>query len=224
MRITKTDALILGIATGMLLGAFGFSSIASAATSFTYQTFQKLIGGNNVVPVSPSYSYATQLQQPVASIASTTGSLSGGPLVIKVVADTPFGTSSPSLEISTTTSKTEALQITWPAVPGASGYAIYFGTSTPNSEKAYFVATSTNGAVNTVYTLTSTSSPNYDLLPHISTGFYSQIGSASSSVATAGNILTQSAATTTPCTTALNGSIFYNTANAHLWLLSLIHI
>jgi hypothetical protein len=220
MRITNRQlgTFALGLTVGVALVAG--SGIASAATSFTYQTFQKLIGTNNVVPISPSYSYATQLQQPSVTAASSTpgGSLTGGRIVAEVVATTPFGTSSPSAEIATTTNPSTSLQLSWPTIPGATGYAVYFGTTTPGSEQAYLVATSTNGAVNTYYTLTSTTSPNYDVRPHINTGFYTQLGSASSSIATAGNIQTSAAATTTSCTAALNGSIFYNTANAHLWL------
>jgi hypothetical protein len=68
------------------------------------------------------------------------------------------------------------------------------------------------------YTLTSTSSPTFDIPPHINTGFYTQMGSGSTTISTQGDILMQSVATTTACTTALNGSMFYNTANAHLWL------
>jgi hypothetical protein len=60
----------------------------------------------------------------------------------------------PSLEYATTTSINENINVVWAPVPGATGYVIYFGTSTPGSEQAYFIATTT-----TQYSLNSTSSP-----------------------------------------------------------------
>lgn len=191
--------------------------IADAGSSFTFSLFQQLVG-TGIVPTSPSQSYATQLNTPAVNAASTTGSLTGGSLNIRVVATTAFGTSSPSNEVATTTSVNEGLQLTWPTVPGANAYAIYIGTSTPGSEQAYFEATSTAGVVNSYYSLTSTSTPTYNALALSGAGFYSAFGSASSTIITSGLIQTVSTATTTPCTTALNGSIFYSSSNSHLWL------
>jgi hypothetical protein len=44
------------------------------------------------------------------------------------------------------------------------------------------------------------------------------MGSGSSSIITSGFIQSTESATTSPCTTALNGATFYNTSNSHLWL------
>jgi hypothetical protein len=219
MEIFKRNKYVIQGFIGGMAGTLLLSAgVALAASSFTYATFQKLIGGVYVTPVTTAYSYATQIQQPVVtSTASTTGSLSGGSLVTEVVATTPTGTSTPSLEIATTTSVNEGLLLKWAPVPGATGYAVYIGTSTPGSEQSYFTATSTSGAANTQYTLTSTSSPTYSALAASGSGFYAAMGSASSSIMTSGLIQSSTNATTT-CTTALAGAMFYSTVNAHLWL------
>jgi hypothetical protein len=189
-----------------------------AGSSFSYAVFQQLLVGNYIVPTVTSNAYATELQQPsVTSTASTTGTLSGGKLYLEVVATTVTGTSSPSAEIATTTSVNENVNIVWSPIPGATGYAVYFGTSTPGSEQSYFAATSTAGVVNTQYSLTSTTSPTYNTPSLNGTGYYASIGSGTSSIAVSGQIQVTSNATTT-CSTALNGAIFYSTANSHLWL------
>ena len=206
-----------GVALGLLI-VFSFSGVASAfGSSFSYATFQQLIG-NYIVPFATSNGYATELQSPIlTSLASTTGSLSKGQLYFEVVATTQNGTSSPSAEIATTTSKNENVNIYWTAVPGAQGYAVYFGTSTPGSEQAYFGATSTAGVPNTQYSFTSTSSPTFNVPAPSGAGYYALVGSATSTITTQGLIQATSNATTS-CNASLNGAIFYNTANSHLWL------
>jgi hypothetical protein len=201
---------------GLLLGA----SAALAASSITPGVFTKLVG-LFVQPITTSYSYGTPVQQPVATAASSTaaaGSLTRGPLVIEVAALTLTGTSSPSNEIATSSQGTNSeIHLTWPPVPGATGYAVYIGTTTPGSEHSYFMATSTAGVPNTFYTLTSTSSPKYYAIPGQGAGYFSSLGSGTTTLDTTGLIRAQSSATTT-CNASLNGTIFYSTTNSHLWL------
>jgi hypothetical protein len=211
------DAIILGAAiVGILVGSTAF-----AASSITPGVFTKIVG-LFVQPLTTSYSYGTQLQTPVVTAASSTnaaGSLTQGRLVVKVAALSLTGTSSPSNEIATSSQGTNSeIQLTWPQVPGATGYAIYIGTSTPGSEQSYLLATSTGGQVNNFYTLVSTSSPTYYAIPGQGAGYYTSANSASTSLDTTGLIRAQQAATTSACATALNGAMFYNAANAHLWL------
>ena len=207
------------IATLAALFLFGLTSISFAfGSSFSYAAFQQLIS-NYIVPFTTSTGYATELQSPViTSTASTTGTLSPGPLFIEIVATTQTGTSSQSNEYATTTSKNENINLYWPPVPGAQAYAIYFGTSTPGSEQAYFEATSTAGVVNTQYSLSSTSSPAYYTPAANGEGYYALIGSATTTITTQGLIQAISNATTTACSASVNVAIFYNTANSHLWL------
>lgn len=204
-------------ALGALFALSIMATQAFAASSITPGIFVKLVG-LFVQPVTTSYSYGTPVQQPQAfAIASTSGSLTPGPLLLQVAAVTRTGTSSPSAEVSTTTSASEGLNLSWAPVPGASGYAIYIGTSTPGSERSFFMASSTNGVPNNFYTLTSTSSPTFYTVPGQGAGYYTSMGSGTTSIDTTGLIRAQSSATTT-CTAALNGSVFYNPNNAHLWL------
>lgn len=201
---------------GAVIGITMAVSQAFAATNITPAVVAKIVG-LFVQPITTSYSYATQVQTPVLTAASSTtgGSLTVGTLYFEVAALTITGTSSPSNEIATTTvAGSSRIQLTWPAVPGATGYAVYFGTTTPGSENAYFMATS---SANTFYTFTSTSSPTFYPVPVQGAGYYSQQGSGTTTLDTTGLIRSQSAATTT-CTTALAGAMFYSTANSHLWL------
>ena len=166
----------------MLSGVAGFFyvPIANAASSFTQNIFS-LGGPNNqqITPISPAYTLNQVVAPPLASgTATTSGSLAIGqlPLYLSVVAITPGGTTTPSNEIATTTAKSlgEAIHLTIAPVPGAIGYALYFGTTTPLSENAYFATTTTS------MTLTSTSSPTaYGAPPTFTTAFGFQTASTS---------------------------------------------
>ena len=111
----------------------------------------------------------------------------------------------------------ENLQLTWPIISGATGYAIYVSTTTAGNEQGVLYATSTSGAVNTSYSLTSTSTVTYAIPSQSGTGYLASIGSATSTIQ-APIIAAVSSATTTNCTASINGAQFYNTANSHLWL------
>lgn len=185
--------------------AFAFNS------SFGYAAFLQLIGNN--AQAQPGTNITTQMTPPVITTASTTGALTQGPLFLEVVATSTTGTSSPSAEYATTTSNNEGITLTWPQVPGASGYLIYISTTTSGNEQGYFLSTTTSQ-----FTLNSTTSPIVGTPLSLGAGFYAALGSGSSSLTTAGPIQASSNATTTNCTTSLDGAQFFNTSNAHLWL------
>ena len=90
-------------------------------------------------------------------------------------------------------------------------------TTTPGNEQGVLYATSTSGAVNTYYSLTSTSSVIYAIPSQSGLGYLASIGSATSTIQ-APIIAAVSSATTTNCSASINGAQFYNTANSHLWL------
>lgn len=202
---------------GLLFGLFvcGASTALAFNSSFGYSAFLQIVGNNAQVGVGNNIT--AQLQSPLISAASTTGTLTGGPLFVEVSALSITGTSSPSNEIATTTTVNENLQLSWPTIPGATGYAVYVSTTTAGNEHGVLYATSTAGAVNTYYSLTSTTSVISGVPSSTGTGFLSSLGSSTSTVETA-IVQAVSSATTTNCTAALNGALFYNTANAHLWL------
>lgn len=218
MEMFKTRTFWEGLVGGVVASILVSALTAFAASSFSYGTFLQLIGQNNLAPFITSLSYTNQIQPPIITVASSTsGTLSGGPLQIEVAAVTLSGTSTPSNEFATTTIPNQAMQITWPPIPGASGYAIYVGTSTSGSEAAYLMATSTAGVPNTQYTLQSTTTVLLTSVSNQGSGYYTSEGSATTSIDTTGLIRAQSNATTT-CAASIAGSMFYNPNNAHLWL------
>ena len=104
-------------------------------------------------------------------------------------------------------------------MPGATGYAIFYSTTTPGAENAYQVATTTNQ-----YDFTSTSSPAYATPPTFATAFAAQLSNGTSSIAANGVNLTPFA-TTTPtiggsalaaggCTNATSTLAFGNTVSS----------
>jgi hypothetical protein len=210
MRTYKGIALGIGIAVLFSASvAFAFNS------SIGYGVFLQLIGANAQI-ITPD-AITTQLQSPAISAASTTGALQGGPLFIEIVATSYTGTSSPSNELATTTLPLQSLQFSWSTIPGATGYGIYVSTTTSGNEKGLFFATSTNGQVNTTYSLNSTSSPLFGTPVLTGTGFLTSDNSSTSTLETP-IIQAVSNGTTTSCTASLNGAQFYNLANSHLWL------
>ena len=210
----RTRNLIIGV-----LALAAFAPFAGAASSFVQVNFQKLVG-LNLVPVSTNYSYATQMVAPTVTAPTVfgAGSLSAGLLKIQVAALSATGTSSPSSEYATTSVASKSIYLSWATIPGATGYAVYVGTSTPGSEQSYFMATSTAGAVNTNYTLTSTSTPTYYSIPASGSGYFASIGSATTTFDTSGTIRAASSATTTTCGATNRGATFYNSANDLDWL------
>lgn len=158
-------------------------SKTDAATSITQSLFT-LGGASNqqIMPAFPSWNISVPLAPPVAvGTATTTGSLGTGslPIYLKVVAVNAAGVTAPSNEIATTTSRalTSAININITAIPGATSYRLYFGTTTPNSQNAYFATTSTS------MTLTSTSSPTaYGAPQTYPTAFSMQTGSSAPSI------------------------------------------
>jgi hypothetical protein len=184
-------------------------------SSFGYASFLQLIGNN--AQIGQGVNITSQIQSPLISAASTTGTLTAGPIYVEIAATSLTGTSSPSNEYATTTSSGENLQLTWPTISGATGYAVYVSTTTPGNEQGVLFATSTNGAVNTSYSLATTSSVTYAIPSQSGTGYLASIGSATSTIQ-APIITAVSSATTTNCTASINGAQFYNTANSHLWL------
>lgn len=201
--------LLFGLIVCATSTAFAFNS------SFGYGVFLQLIGNN--AQIVQGVNITTQIQSPLISAASTTGTLTGGPLFVEVAATSLTGTSSPSNEYATTTDVNENLQISWPPIPGATGFAIYVSTTTAGNEQGVLYATSTSGAVNNYFSLTSTSSVIYALPAQSGSGYLVSMGSATSTFE-APIIAAVSSATTTNCTASINGAQFYNTANAHLWL------
>jgi len=156
--------------------AYAFSH-ASAATIFSTPSPFKQGGANNtqIVPAFPTWSVNIPLATPTnfASATSTTGGslTANSKMYFEVVAINATGTSTPSSEIATTTYMASSrFHLTWTPVPGATGYAIFYSTSTPGAENAYQIATTTNA-----FDFTSTSTPTYATPPGFPTAFAVQL-------------------------------------------------
>jgi hypothetical protein len=186
METTKSE-IVRGLAVvsaAILFVALLTASSASAATSFTGPSPFKQGGTGNtqIIPVYPSWSVNIPLSPPqnfAAASSTVGGSLStGANLFFKVASLNATGTSAPSTELSTTTAATNSqVNLTWIPVPGATGYAVYYSTTTAGLENAFQIATATNA-----YDFTSTSSPAYATPLGFPTAFAVQLSNATSSL------------------------------------------
>jgi len=170
--------------------------------------------------------------------APGTGSITaGGTLYFAVTALDGQGESVNGNVVGTTTVGSSALQLTWPAVTGATGYRVYFSTSTPLALTQYFSATSTGSVPNAYYTMTSTTSPTYipTGVPTSNTAYGVKFNSTGASYLKGGffGISTSSPAmaldvasgtmraysvSTTTCAAVNDGAIFYNATDKHLYV------
>lgn len=213
-KIQRTGAIIAAVIVGIPL-------LVSAAF------FTK---GFNPITIS------TGLTVPVIAlpVASTTGSLYGNTtLYFEITAvDAAGNQTNVSNQLATTTlNNSVGFNLSWSPVAGATGYNVWFSTTTPAVFAQYFQAT-TSGA----YDFTSTSTPTYASAPSTnnasvvsltsqgSSFVYGGNGTATTTAAAStsaltvnGNFVASSPATTTNCYSGTAGAVFYNTSNSHLW-------
>lgn len=174
------------IALSICASLFIFLNRAHALTTITPPNLFK-IGGTQIMPLYPTWSINIPLSFPgnFSAASSTTGgslSTSSSPIYFMVSALNSTGTTTPSTELSTTTSTgSSRIHFSWTPVPGATGYAVFYSTTTPGAENAYQIASTTNQ-----YDFTSTSSPAYAKPPGFSTAFGVQLSNGTSSIAVNG--------------------------------------
>lgn len=176
----KIIALLAGLALVAYIPAMSFAARTAAP---------------NLTGLFPSSTLSVNLPTPSnfsIGLSTTTGSVfsnGGNALYFEVVAlDGAGGLSGATTLIGTSTvDQAHGWQLTWNAVQGATGYRVYFSTSTPQTVTQYFTATSTNNAPNTYYTFTSTSSPTFVASPPSSvTGYVVNLNSVGNSWMTGG--------------------------------------
>jgi hypothetical protein len=249
---TKTVA---GLAALISIPVFGASVIGANYFSPVLSHLVDIINGSSTQTVAslnaPNWSSGIPLAQPVGLSAAT--STSGGTLAsstaftIAIAATDGTGTTTLSSAVTTTTdastSPNEEIQITWPAVPGATGYSIYVATGTSATFSQYFTATSTNGVANTSFTLSSTTGTlpgtnaqtdttafatkiNPSSQSYLNGGGLQVLGQTRVGTTTAassteleinGYVRAQRSATSTECYAATAGEMFFNSSNSHAW-------
>jgi hypothetical protein len=191
---------------------------------------------------APNWGSGQSLATPViASVASTTGgSLGKGvPISFEVAALDGDGTTTLSLPSTfTTDANSENLNVSWSAITGAQGYAIFVSTTTPALYNLYWLATTTNSVPNATYSYTSTTTNSLSgsytkddttafsarILPGYpsffnggSVGFGTSTPASSTPVDINGYVRASVPATTTACEPDTAGVVFYNAANSHEW-------
>lgn len=230
MKITRQH--IEGFAVGIaLIAAIPFLAFAArTATPLVTSLFPSNLVYVNMAP-------------PVVSLPTAPGSGSltaGGTIYFLVTALDGQGETTGGNYVGTTTIASSALQLTWPAVNGATGYRVYYSTSTPAVGPQflqYDAATSTGSVPNLYFTMTATSSPTAYVAtqPTSNTAYGVKLNSTGSSYIVGGSlgISTSSPAmaldvasgtmraysvSTSSCAAVNDGAIFYNAKDFHLYV------
>jgi hypothetical protein len=246
---------IAGLAGLLSIPVLSIGVIAANYSSPILHHLVDIVNGSNTQTVAslnaPNWSSGIPLSQPVglsAATSSASGTLaSSTAFTIAVAALDGTGTTSLSAPVTITTdaagNPNEEVHLTWSAVSGATGYAVYVATGTTASFSQYFAATSTNGTTNNDFTLsttTGTRSGTNTLTD--STAFATKINPAgqsylnggglqvlgqtliatgtaasSTSLEVNGYLRAQRTSTSTECYGATAGEVFYNSSNSHLW-------
>jgi hypothetical protein len=246
---TRTFQIIGGLlyvpvfATAILGASYGYGVLTHLAD---------VVNGSNTATVvatnAPNWEFGLPVTSPlISSIAtSSNGSAASGlasstPYVFEVAALDGTGTttlvSSATIttDASTTQNAPEDINISWTSVNGATGYAIFFGTSTvvgTGGLTQYFLATTSgtynfatsSGSLSGSYTKSDTTAFSEVLNPNGTDIFNDNLNSATSSrpasttaVQINGTAVVTAGATTTACEADTAGAIFFNTSNSHEW-------
>jgi len=240
------------LAALLSIPVFGTAVIGANYPSPILHHLVDIVNGGNTQTIAslnaPNWSVGIPLASPagIAAATSTGGTLaSSTAFYFQVAALDGFGTTtvSETANATTQTGATNSIRVTWGTVSGATGYAIYFSTSTATNFTQYFFATSTNGIPNTAYTFaTSTGSLAGMNTLTDSTAFATKINplgasfldgggaqilgqtkigtttaASSTQLEVNGYLRTSLSATSTACYSETAGEVFYNTSNSHLW-------
>lgn len=244
---TRTFTIIAGL---LSVPVFGIAVIGTSYSSPFLTHLASLVNGSNTSTVissnAPNWSVGTPFPTVIAkTIASTSnptaasGLASSTTYYFAVSALDGNGTTTMSniqsftTDASTTQPKPEDITITWANVAGATGYAVFFSTSTPTLDQ-YFLATTTGQYTFATSSASKTGSYSKDDTTAFSTLINPQgtsyingnNGTATTTMASTsaleinGAFRVQEQSTSTNNATCYSGNfgqIFYNQANGHLW-------
>jgi hypothetical protein len=240
--------VIANVATLLAIPIFGTAIISASYFSPFLQHLTDVIHGNQTSTVvsnnAPNWSIGTPLTMAVISTVATSsytsaasGLASSTRFSFEVAAYDANGTTTLSTasafttDASNTQNAPEVLNVSWTPVPGATGYAIYFSSTTPDNFSQYFYATTTStyyfatssGAIVGSYTNTDTTAFSTLINPGGTSYINGGNGNATTSVASStalevnGSVRAQSNGTTTSCYSATKGQIFFNIQNGKEW-------
>ena len=228
----------------MSVAVFGGAVIGVNYQGVILSHLADIVNGNITNTVSslnaPNWGYGIPLATPaaIASATTTGGTMASSTIeYFAVSALDGFGTTTVSNTVTSTTDASstllgaEAYEITWSPVAGASGYAVFFGTSPTaltgyflaTTSGAYYMASSTNGALTGSYTKSDTTAfsvllnPNGPDYVNGQSTATTSVAATSTSLQVNGNFVVSAPATTTNCYAGTAGAIFYNTSNKHEW-------
>jgi hypothetical protein len=208
-----------------------------------------IVNGNTTTTVvatnAPNWSIGLPITSPtISSIATSSvasGLASSTPYIFEVAAldgtgtTTLEGSQSMTSDSASSGQGAEALVIQWTPVNGATGYAIYFATSTTVASTGlgqYFLATTSSqytfststGSLAGSYTKADTTAFSEILNPAGTDIFNDNLNTATSSKAASttavqvnGTAVITAQSTTTACESDTAGAIFYNASNSHEW-------
>ena len=244
---TRTFAIIAGI---LSVPVFGFAVIGGNYSSPFLTHLTDIIQGQKTSVVissnAPNWSTGTPFPTVIAtSVASSSNATAASGLAsstkyyFAVSALDGTGTTTMSNQLSFTTDasttqpRPEDITIKWVNVTGATGYAVYFSTTTPTLDQ-YFLATTTGqftfststGSIAGTYTKDDSTAFSTLINPQGTSYFNGANGTATTTMASStaleinGALRVQEQSTSTANLTCYSGNfgqIFYNQANGHLW-------
>jgi hypothetical protein len=246
-----TKSILAGVAALLSIPVFGSAIIGANYPSPILFHLIDVIQGQTTTTVAstnaPNWGLGLPMSAPlITSIATSSntsaasGLASSTPYVFQVAAldgtgtTTLVGSATITTDASTTQHAPEDIVLKWAPVNGATGYAIFFGTSTivGSGLTQYFLAT-TSGQF-TFSTSTGSragSNINQDttafsgiVVPSGATIFNDSINTATSSKAASttalqvnGTAVMTANGTPTACMSDTAGAVFFNQANKHQW-------
>jgi hypothetical protein len=244
---TKTIASIVALLSipvfgSAVIGASYFSAVLHHLTDVAHGTQTS----TDVSVNAPNWASGAPLVTPIATtVASSSytsaasGLASSTRFAFEIAAIDANGTTTLSNSLAYTTdasntqSAPEVLNISWTPVQGATGYAIFISSTTPDNFGQFFYATTsstfyfatTSTATGGTYTNTDTTAYSTLINPLAPSYINGGNGTATSTTIASttalqvnGNFSAVSQGTTTACLAGNNGVVFYNLANNVLWL------
>lgn len=246
-----TKTITAGLAALLSIPIFGSAILgANYASPFLTHLVDIINGANTKVAVStnaPNWAVGLPIAVPLISSVATSsyGSAASGlasstPYVFQIAAidgtgtTTLVGSATITTDASTTQNSPEVLNVKWTPVNGATGYAVFFGTSTAigTGLTQYFLATTSGqytfststGSLPGSYTRSETTAFSELLNPGGADIFNDNINNGTSTAAASttaveinGTAVITAGGTTTACEADTAGAIFFNQANSHEW-------